>query len=251
MYAVIGFLGLFGALFFLIKIGIAAIKKEKKPKNLIFFAICVGLFFSGVALTPEKGPEDQRLPGVQPSEDVPAQQTALIVPSTAPEPSVIPIPSDEIVTLPVETESLNEAEREEVLRVDSAIWDRIMSAETNYNNLLTVMSSADSPYSVYKFCDDLESLMISYATSVNNISDKRASEYVQCASLYFYQIESIAKHVKKFSNETDMSELTKAEDDIEALNTYTEAVVIARFSYLSECGFSDDEIIEIGNASVE
>lgn len=157
----------------------------------------------------------------------------------------------DVVTLPVIESEPNEEDKEKVLKMDSAIWDRVISTETNYNNLLTTMSSTNSLYSLYSFCEDLEDVMDKYMSDLSKISDDRAKEYTDCAGIYMAKVRSITSHVRKYVNNTNMEELSKAETEMEELPAFVEAIVAARFSYLSSCGFTNDEIIEIGNSSIQ
>lgn len=250
MYIFWGLLGLLGAVIFLVLIFVSLFTKKKMKRNILAFFACSILFFVCVAITPkaDKTENVEQKSNKITEQNLPEESEESEEKSSVPDKSNNLDDLGELVTLsPIEDEQ-EKIDRELVLKVDSIIWERILSAEKNYNTLLETMSSTDSLYSIYKFCEDLEDLMVSYMSDIGKISDDLAKEYVECAGIYMSQIDSIAGHIKKYANKNDMKELSKAEEGMENLPTFTEAVVIARFSYLSACGFSEQEIIEIGNA---
>lgn len=258
MYAIMGVLSILGFFISLIILIISLFRRSGIKRSIFSILICFLVFIVCIYVTPTKEdvenepPKDQSQNNASLEED---QDTSVSVSNgdaqlpLEDESSEENVPDEEITILPPPV--LTDAQKEDVLKIDSAIWDRVLSAEKNYDNLLSAMESANSLYSLYRFCEDLESLMSTYSSSIGEISDKNAEEYIEYAGLYFYQIGDIAAHVRKYADNNNLKELSKAEDGMQNLNSFTEAVVVARFSYLSVSGFSDEEIIEIGENSVE
>lgn len=244
MYAFLVLFSLFGCLTFLILIIISIFTKKNRKRNIIGFFACFFAFVIFISITPstndrEKDANNKTNENIeQYEEDIKSQDKE----------SDLPDDLGEIVTLQIDEINASEEVRERALKVDSAIWDRVISAETNYDNLLTAMETTNSLYTLYTFCEDLESLMDSYIGDIGKISDENAEEYAQYAGTYINQIREIANHVKKYANKSDMKELNKAQDGMANLETFASAIVSSRFSYLSACGFSNDEIIEIGES---
>lgn len=141
---------------------------------------------------------------------------------------------------------LTEEEKEKILEIDSSIWSLVMSAEENYNSLLSSMENTNSIYDLYRFCENLEDGMTVYSTNISNVSDSRAEDYKQYAGLYCFEIGQIASCVKKYADTGDMKHLSKAEEYMQILPAVVSDVVSSRFGYLAACGFSDEEIVSIG-----
>ena len=241
---IIGLIAFGGFCFFLIKTAISLFTKNNIGKNFFKFIACFAVLVLCIVSLPNVDKETE-------GEDA-KNSSELLEPDDSTY-EMEPGPED-VIVIENETEiseELTTTEKEKILKIDSAIWDRVMSAENNYNSLLDEMENSDSPYSVYEFCENIESLMNTYIGELMNIPDDRAGEYADYAGLYISQVGSIATHVKKFVNSGNMEELSKAEDGMQNIGTFATAVVTARFSYLSVAGFTDEEIAEIGTASTE
>ena len=144
-----------------------------------------------------------------------------------------------------------EAQKERALEIDKAIWSRVLSADKNYTALLDNMESVESLYSISSFCGDLCNLMTTYSNDIENISDDVADDYIEYAKYYLAQIWDISKNVKAYADKMENKYLEKANNGMAAVGTLAQSTVEARFSYLSKCGFTNDEIIEIGESSAE
>lgn len=255
MYAVFGALSIVGFIIFLVGTIVSLFTKKGLKRNLIALLACFVVFDICIALTPSGEEKTEQEAGAVSNEaqdeiqnnspDNPDDEKA-VSQTVQGEPARDSSQEGESLIAPSVPVELTDAQKEEILKTDSAIWERILSAEENYGKLLTAMESVNSLYSLYSFCEDLEALMNQYSSDVINLSDERAGEYVQCAGIYFIQIKTIAKHVQKYANSGNMKELSKAEDGMQSLNTTISGIVAARFAYLSACGFSDEEIIALG-----
>lgn len=144
-----------------------------------------------------------------------------------------------------------EEQRELALKVDNAVWSRVLSADNKYNELIDDMESTNSLLTLDDFCGELYDLMNTYSSDIGGISDKKAQDYIKYSQYYFLQIGDIAKNVKYYIEEMDDKYMEKGKNGMEALNAFIQATIECRFSYLSERGFSNEEIIEMGESFSE
>lgn len=212
-------------------------------KNLLIFAL-FGLIVLQLTSCGNKSNRNT-LENIQNSENA-AVESSNIEEGNTPEP-VDPSAQLESSASPEDVEAI----RQNALEVDKAIWSRVLSADKNYTALLDTMESADSLYSVSSFCGDLCDLMTKYSNDIADISDDKADEYIEYAGYYFAQIWSVSNNVKDYSDKMDNKYLEKATDGISAVGTLAQSTIESRFSYLSKCGYTNDEIIAIGESFSE
>ena len=129
---------------------------------------------------------------------------------------------------------------------DTAIYSVVLSAETKYNGLISLMDSGNL-LEIYDGCKETYGFAQDCWSRINDQKDDLNEDYVEAAKLYCVQIQIICDHLKDYINDQDMEELSKAKEGMEYLNTCIIDVVTQRQLYLTEAGFTMEEIEEINS----
>ena len=119
-----------------------------------------------------------------------------------------------------------------------------MSAETKFKGLVDTLDTG-SMLDVYDACKDTKDFAQDCWGRVSDQKDDLNRDYVNSCQDYFVQIKIICEYIMDYIDDQKMEDLSKAKDGIESLNIYVMNVVSQRLTYLSDAGFTEDEIAEI------
>lgn len=129
---------------------------------------------------------------------------------------------------------------------DTAIYGAVLSAETKYKGLVSLMDS-DDLLEIYNGCKDTKDFAQDCWGRINDQKDDLNEDYVEAAKLYCVQIKLICEHLEDYINDQDMEDLSKAQEAMEYLSTCIIEVVGQRQAYLTAAGFTTEEIEEINS----
>lgn len=194
----------------------ASTQKKKKPiyKRIWFWVLVLGIIGIGM--------------GGGSGEDTAAEQP------------------QQVQTEDVETVSTEDI-KADVRSKDTAIYSAVLSAETKYNGLIDLMDSG-SLLDVYDGCKETKAFAQDCWSRINDQKDDRNEDYVEAGKLYCVQIKIICDHLQDYINDQDMEDLSKAKASMEQLNALILDVVSQRMVYLTDAGFTTEEIEEINFA---
>ena len=162
--------------------------------------------------------------------------------TTAEQPEQSQVQTQEADTEPVISEDVKAEARDK----DTAIYGAVLSAETKFKGLVSLMDSG-SLLDVYDGCKETHSFAQDCWSRINDQKDDLNEDYVEAAKMYCVQIQIVCDHLKDYINDQDMEELSKAKEGMEYLNACIIDVVTQRQLYLTEAGFTMEEIEEINS----
>ena len=146
-----------------------------------------------------------------------------------------------------ETVSASPDTKEEAEAKDTAIYSAVLSAETKFNGLVNLMDSGNL-LGIYDGCKETHDFAQDCWDRINDQKDDLNEDYVDAAKMYCVQIQIICENLEDYINDQDMEDLSKAKEGIEYLNGCILDVVTQRQMYLTEVGFTTEEIEEINSA---
>lgn len=129
---------------------------------------------------------------------------------------------------------------------DTEIYSAVLSAETKFNSLLDLMDSGNL-LDVYDGCKETHDFAQDCYGRISDQRDNLNKEYVEAAQMYCVQIKIVCEHLEDYINDQDMEDLSKAKEGMEYLNACILDVVTQRQAYLTEAGFTAEEIEEINS----
>ena len=136
--------------------------------------------------------------------------------------------------------------KEEAEAKDTAIYSAVLSAETKFNGLVDLMDSGNL-LDVYDGCKETNDFAQDCWSRINDQKDDLNEDYVDTAKMYCVQIQIICENLEDYINDQDMEDLSKAKEGMEYLNACILDVVTQRQAYLTEAGFTTEEIEEINS----
>ena len=146
-----------------------------------------------------------------------------------------------------ETVSASPDTKEEAEAKDTAIYSAVLSAETKFNGLVNLMDSGNL-LDIYDGCKETHDFAQDCWGRINDQKDDLNEEYVDAAKMYCVQIQIICENLEDYINDQDMEDLSKAKEGMEYLNACILDVVTQRQAYLTNAGFTAEEIEEINSA---
>ena len=146
-----------------------------------------------------------------------------------------------------ETVSASLDAKEDAEAKDTAIYSAVLSAETKFNGLVNLMDSGNL-LDIYDGCKETHDFAQDCWGRINDQKDDLNEDYVDAAKMYCVQIQIICENLEDYINDQDMEDLSKAKEGIEHLNACILDVVTQRQMYLTEVGFTTEEIEEINSA---
>lgn len=95
---------------------------------------------------------------------------------------------------------------------------------------------------VYNTCEDVKQYMIQFDNHLDEVVDESADAYKDAVSGYTVLLWGAADSLMKYIDDNEISGLSDAQDSIEALTPQVYLAVSERMAYLSNAGFTDEEI---------
>lgn len=136
--------------------------------------------------------------------------------------------------------------KEEAEAKDTAIYSSVLSAETKFNGIVDLMDSGNL-LDVYDGCKETHDFAQDCWSRINDQKDDLNEDYVDAAKMYCVQIQIICENLEDYINDQNMEDLSKAKEGMEYLNACILDVVTQRQAYLTEAGFTTEEIEEINS----
>lgn len=136
--------------------------------------------------------------------------------------------------------------KEEAEAKDTAIYSSVLSAETKFNGIVDLMDSGNL-LDVYDGCKETHDFAQDCWSRINDQKDDLNEDYVDAAKMYCVQIQIICENLEDYINDQNMEDLSKAKEGMEYLNACILDVVTKRQAYLTEAGFTTEEIEEINS----
>lgn len=182
-------------------------------------------------------------------------QEQSIPPTPAPSSSIAPSPvettpsvsSTPTVEDPAKIEELKAAAKQ----LDLDITAICTSAEADYNKFLEIMSSGNSSdLDMYNTAKTLkENLQYYNYTQLSNLDGEGIDNYKDSASLYIFVMSEVADKTMKYIDDPSTSKLSDLQSYMGNVSSYTLDVVSEKFAFLSDAGFTADEIAEMTSIS--
>jgi len=145
---------------------------------------------------------------------------------------------------PEETEAPDESVKEDARIKDLEIYSAVLSAETKFNGMISIMDSG-SPLDVYDACKDTKNFAQTCWGLVSDQKDDLNSDYAQACQYYFVEIKSICDDIMDYIDSQKMEDLSNAKAGIENLQNHVLNIISNRMTYLVDAGFTDEEIAQI------
>lgn len=143
----------------------------------------------------------------------------------------------------------SEEEKQKAKSNDLMIYTTAEMAEKYYNILVEDMAGLETGEStlldVYSTCKDLKEYMPKYSDHLDEVDDDTAEAYIKAVNNYVWNIYVVSDNLMEYIDENKMSALSDAKDGISLSSTYAIKVASERMNYLSQSGFTADEISEI------
>lgn len=95
---------------------------------------------------------------------------------------------------------------------------------------------------VYNTCEDVKQYMMQFDDHLDEVVDESAASYKDAVHGYIILLWGAADSLMDYIDDNEMSDLSDAQDSIEALTPQVYLTVSERMAYLSNSGFSDEEI---------
>ena len=102
-----------------------------------------------------------------------------------------------------------------------------------------------STLDIYDTCKDTKRFAQDCFGRAADQKDDMSEDYVKACQGYFVELKSIADHLMDFVDSEKMEDLSKAKEGIEALNSHILNITTQRIDYLTNAGFTSEEISEI------
>lgn len=144
---------------------------------------------------------------------------------------------------PPSTEEIKAAGRE----LDAFLISIVSAAEQDYSDFSLVLSSqASTQLDIYNAAMALKGKVEHYILDCIDTLDvgilTDTDEMIDAASTYIYSMSFVADEVLAYLDDPKTSALASVQGAIEQISVYAVSYVSARFSFLSACGFTEEEI---------
>lgn len=196
----------------------------KEPKRggclktiLIFFVICIGVgIVAGIQSKKE-------LDGIQPKKELEESQNN------------------------IETES-DEDIKENAKLVDEQLWAYVLPIINSHNQLMKIVGNESSTIlDIYNAAKYFKEMCRQTWSDPPEVSGNGADEYLKTCKDYIIVEQTMAESLLKYTDSKKTSDLSKVQDNIKYCN---EAIIVLsknRGIFLTQNGFSNEEIQELGN----
>lgn len=95
---------------------------------------------------------------------------------------------------------------------------------------------------VYDTCKDIKTYMGEFDDHLDEVDDPAADAYKEAVHGYLIMLWGAADDLMKYIDDGEMESLSRCRQEIESLSSYVVTAVAERMSYLSNAGFTDEEI---------
>ncbi len=112
-------------------------------------------------------------------------------------------------------------------------------------NIAGMESGSSSLLDVYDTCEDLKTYMGQYDDHLDEVDDPSAEAYKEAVHGYLMMLWGAADDLIKYIDDGEMEDLSRCREEIEALPAYAVTAASERVTYLSNAGFTDEEIQSI------
>lgn len=156
---------------------------------------------------------------------------------------------------PTPASSLNSDElRDSAKKLDTEILKICNDAYTDYSYFVNLFSQEGiSEIELYNAAEQAKESLQQYNTQINSVKEletEACSNYKDSAILYVYSMLDVAKKTIKYLDDPTTDNLAKVQSVTEDVNNYVYVVAANRVTFLSDSGFSDDEVNEIVDSFV-
>ncbi len=224
---------------------------ENKPKKkgclsgvLTFILVILIISAIGSCTTDDSESADQ------PTSTPPAQTTEENSPAEAETEK-----NSETEEVKLEEKQLSEEEKTAIREIDRQIYELIVHSETINTNLkIAIDSAAQGQFNVldlYDLIKDGQNNQSAIYSSLLSLKDDTNKDYIYAAQSYVSNSKEIASKLLKYLDKNEIKYLSEAKERIEKTDSYVLTVVTARMKYLSDMGFSDEEIVQILGESAD
>lgn len=148
------------------------------------------------------------------------------------------------------TETLSSSlTKDEAKDIDTKIWDYVYPIITAHNNLLEVMAGYSdgsiSELDFYNATKDFRDYVQETWGNPPSVSDENGKSYLESCKDYIIVEQTMAESLLKYIDSKKTSDLSKVEENIERCTQAVQIVASNRGTFLGINDFSDDEIQQI------
>lgn len=104
---------------------------------------------------------------------------------------------------------------------------------------------------VYNTCENVKQYMSQFDDHLDEVPDEAAAAYKEAVHGYIILLWGAADSLMEYIDNQEMSDLSDAQESVEALTPQVYLAVAERMAYLSNAGFTDEEIQAILEESAE
>lgn len=152
-----------------------------------------------------------------------------------------------------EKEDKNEKKRKEAKEIDEQFTDIARKTDASYGKLLNgIQKIGDNEQNAnilefYNLAKAVKEDCFLYFREANHISYKGAENYKDSLLTYITTCQSVAENFMKYIDKSEMKYLSKAQELMEAKNTIALQLATDELQFLSDSGFTTDEIDKMLN----
>lgn len=117
----------------------------------------------------------------------------------------------------------------------TALNESLGGLETGSSNLLDI----------YDLCEDIKDHIPDFDNRLDEIDDDTIEDYRDIVSGYLWNYYSIADDIIDYIDNNKMASLSNAQEGIQLIPTYLNMIDEAREAYLTQAGFTVEEVAEI------
>jgi len=140
----------------------------------------------------------------------------------------------------------NKANIEDAKKVDTQMWDAILSAEQSYQQMIDAVNKGSQgeadDLTVYDTCKDTKSTLSSLQLSFPSTGSDEGSDYQMACLTYIANANIIADDIIKYMDKSEMKYLSDAKDYIGRMDASTLDIISKRMTFLQSAGLTDEEI---------
>ena len=147
--------------------------------------------------------------------------------------------------------SENEKKRKEVQEIDEQLHDIAMKTGASYGKLVNAIqkfsddgANADI-LEFYNLAKSVKDDCFFYFREANDISYKGAETYKESLISYILTCQSISENLMKYIDKSEMKYISKAQEQMQYIDTIVVEVSGNRFQFLTDNGFTIEEISEL------
>lgn len=164
-------------------------------------------------------------------------------------------PDEDSVDDPGETTPSPAPSKETAESNDLKIYTTLEMAERYFGVFQTAINGlgdgSATMLDVYSTCEDVKKYMSQFDDHLDEVADESAEAYKDAVHGYIILLWGAADSLMDYIDEDKMSDLSDAQDSIEALTPQVYQIVAERMLYLSNAGFTDEEVQAILAESAE